>query len=182
MVFQREDDTFFLGVPEAFLNGLDDPPEALVLSVAGEYRLHATVFHEFVERLGGVPAAGVEADAGNAEFVGDVDAVECAGDLAGAVASVGVNKVLVDGKAYEIDAVDERVAFQGLQVGRGFTSHLDVENIDALCTVLGGVVDDFLDWVFLGGEMPIGISGDAQLYTGFDGLGKGGGGASSKRQ
>ena len=95
---------------------------------------------------------------------------------------------VADGTQFQVHCRHRRVASHGATpppvAVRGLHSSLFqvVSCADALCTVLGGVVDDFLDWVFLGGEMPIGISGDAQLYTGFDGLGKGGGGASSKRQ
>jgi hypothetical protein len=65
VVFQRHDDAALFGFGNAFLNALEAPFKTVVLSATGQNRLAAARFHQIVEVLDGVPAAGVELASGS---------------------------------------------------------------------------------------------------------------------
>ena len=69
--------------------------------------------HEIVEVFDGVPTAGIEADAGHAQFVGDLNALVRVLDLllpvlgCWLVGASRVDKILVNAEANEADAIAE---------------------------------------------------------------------------
>jgi hypothetical protein len=194
VVFEAEQDAALGGFGEARLDAVDAPLETLVLGMTWEDGFLAAGFHELIERADGVPASGVEADAGDAEFVGDFDAFMGVFDLLPAVFGVGVDEILMDREADEVDALAEGVAFKCLQVGSMFAGegslfgdiHLTVEDIDAFDAEGSCLVDDGFDGDPCRAEVPVGVGGDSEFEAlgrwgvgcgaGDGGQGEGGGG------
>ena len=99
MIFQRHELAVLLGGGQTFLNGIDAPLEALVLRMAGQHRLNAARSHEGVKGLDGTPAAGVEADAGDAQLVRQLEAFHGVINVALAFLGIRADEALVNGQA-----------------------------------------------------------------------------------
>ena len=63
----------------------------------------------------------------------------------------------MNGEANKIDAVDESVALELLEVGGAFLVHLAMENIDTLNALLGGMINDDFEGHFGRPKVPVGI-------------------------
>src|ERR1043165_6762566 len=105
MIFQSEDDTALLSFGDAFLNALDAPFEAIIFSMAWKDWFNAEGFHEIVEIFDRVPTAGIESNTWHSEFISNLDAFVGVIDLLLAFRNIGVDEVLMDGQADQIDAV-----------------------------------------------------------------------------
>ena len=134
-----------------------------------------TAFHEFIEGFNRVPPAGVEADAWDAKFVRDLNAFDGVINVFLTFGGVGRDEILVNGKADEIDAVQDGVALEFLTIGtasgverRPFLDvHLTVENVNCGSAQDTRVIDNFLDGDFSSAEMPVGVGRDAELHQSF---------------
>ena len=112
MVFERHHHAALFGLGNAFLDALDAPFKTVVLGAPGQNRLDATRFHQIIEILDGVPAAGVKPDARHAQFVGDLKTLVRVLDLFLAVGGIGQHEVLVNGKADQTNAVAKGVPLE----------------------------------------------------------------------
>jgi len=145
--------------------------------VVGQDWLDAAFLHQFVKVLNGAPAAGIDAQAGDAEVVADFDALFGVLNLASDFGGVGAEKGLVGGEADQVDAVAETLAFELLQVRAMAVGerlplgdvHLPVQNIHAGNAEVGGLINDRFDRNFRVAKMPVRIGAQAQLYWWFAG-------------
>ncbi len=96
MILKSEHDAAFGGLVDAFPDGIDAPIQAVFLGVSREHRFFAAGGHEIVEGGDGIPTPGIEADAGDTEFVSDLDAFVGVIDLLGAVFGFGIDEVLMN--------------------------------------------------------------------------------------
>ena len=95
----------------ARLQALDAPFETVIFGMAGKDGFDAAGFHEIVEVFDGIPAAGIDADARDAQFVGDIEAFESVIDFFLTIGGVGLDEILVNGQADERDTVPEGMSF-----------------------------------------------------------------------
>ncbi len=116
MVFQRKHHAALGGLGQAFLDRVDAPLESVVQRVARQQRLLAAQLHQLVERLHRAPTAGVEPDARDAHAVCQVDALLRVLNVFVAHSGIGIDKVLVNRQADQVDAVRERVPLELLQI------------------------------------------------------------------
>src|ERR1043166_446080 len=171
MVFQRHHHPALFGFGDAFLDALDAPLESIILRMAGQDRLDPTRLHQVIETLDCAPAAGVEADAGYSQFVGDLQALVSMLDLFLPFCRVRLHEVLMNRKADRGDTVAKGVAFELLKVaavGRRQRLllgefHLLVQDVKAFDTDLGSFLDDSFNRDFRWFEMPVGVGGDAEF-------------------
>src|SRR5437867_1572779 len=171
MVFERQDDAAFVALGQTFLDAIDAPLEAVVFGVTGQDRLFTAGLHEFVEGLNRVPAARVEANAGNAQLVGNLNALLRVFDLLLTKLGARVDEVLVNREGNQAHAAGEGVAFELAQVGAMVRRqrilfgnvHLAVKDVHALDAQHGGLVDDGLNGDLHRLEVPVGVRGNAKL-------------------
>ena len=130
----------------------------------------AAIRHQGVE-IHRVPPARVDADAGNAELIGDLDALVRVLDVLADNFRFRTDKILVGREADQIDPVREGEAFQpvAISASRGVERrlflevHLPVQNVHSADADAGGFLDHRFDGNFRRTEMPVGISGNAEL-------------------
>ncbi len=104
MIFKTHDDAARFGLGQQLLEAGVDPLEALVVGEAGESRLDPFVGHQFVESLAGPPAAGVDADRRDAEFVGHLQAALGVLDVLLSLVGVRSHEALVRREAHQVEA------------------------------------------------------------------------------
>jgi len=136
---------------------------AVVQRVARQQRLLAAQLHQLVERLHRAPAAGVEPDARDAHAVRQVDALLRVLNVFVAHSGIGIDKVLVNRQADQVDAVRERVPLELLQIAVVLRVHLPVEDVHPFDTKPRRLVDHRLDGHLRVAEMPVRIGRNAEL-------------------
>ena len=163
VVLQRKHHAALGGLGQAFLDRVDAPLESLVQRVARQQRFLAAQLHQLVERLHRAPTAGVESDARDAHAVSQVDALLRVLDVFIAHGGIGIDEILMDRQADQVDAIGERMSFKLLQIAVVLRVHLPVENVHPLDAKPGRLVDHCLDGHFRVAEMPVRVGRDAKL-------------------
>ena len=163
MVVQTEHHALLLGSRETLLKRLDHPGESLVVGVARQSRLDATVGHQFVEIFRRSPAACVDSHRGDAKAVGQVDRAEGFLDVGLPYLRVRGDKALVCREPVEIETVDECPPLELLQLSVGRLAHLHLENLHAIKTHRGRVVDAVGDRGRLFAKLPKRIGRHAEV-------------------
>src|SRR5215204_2711181 len=104
MVFQRKNDPSLCCEFNASGDRFNAPFETVLLLVSFKDGLDTTRFHQVVEGLDCFPPARVQADARNAECIGDLDAFFGMINPLLPFSFVGRDEVLMDREADEIDS------------------------------------------------------------------------------
>ena len=157
MILEREQHALALGRRQTRLNPVDAPAEGVLIRVAFDRRLIAFHLHQIIERRDGVPAPGIQTDAGNTEARGEFNAAD--GVLHRLLTLIGLlgNEILVNREHRQREPVAECGLFELPDIGRRFVGHLPMKNLDAVEPEPRGVVDDLLDRVLRVPEVPIRI-------------------------
>src|SRR6516164_5130887 len=107
MIFQTEQHAAFLGRLEALAEAIDHPFESILIGIAFDLGLDATVLHELVEILGRLPSAGVDTHGGNAELISQLDAVNGVIDVFLPLGRVWIQKSLMDGEPAQVQTEEK---------------------------------------------------------------------------
>ena len=161
---------------QALLKTLDAPSETLLLSISRKYRFLPARLHQVIERCDGVPPSRIDANTGNPEQGGDIDALDCVFDLSASDSRIGIDKILMNGEAYQRDAVSEGMLFEVGQIGPVLCGerllfgdiHLTVQDIHPFSTQGRSPFDDLVNSHFGISKMPIGVGGNSQSDPGPD--------------
>jgi hypothetical protein len=101
-------------------------------------------------------------DAGDAEPLGELDAVHGMSDVLASLFGLGRDEVLVNREHRQGERVAEGGALQVVDVGGGLVGHLAVQDLDAVKAEARGVFDHFLNRVFRAAKVPVGVSRHGQ--------------------
>jgi hypothetical protein len=142
---EPENHAALLGLEQALLDAVDDPLEAVFFGVAGQDRLDAAIGHQFVEVPARAPSAGVEADDRNAESVSGLNLPQRQVDVLLAFLFIWRDEPLMCRHTAEIQAVDECVTFDLLQVAVFLAFHLVEQQIHAVESHPRRLVDALFD-------------------------------------
>jgi hypothetical protein len=145
VVFERQHDAEPLTDRNQLLDGADAPADGVLVRVAGQRRLLAFYLHQLVERGDRLPAARIQAHAGNAEARGQLEASPRVLDVAAALVGGGEDEVLMDGQHRKAEPAFEGSPLQRIHIRGRFVPHLPVKDLDPFKADGGGVVDDILD-------------------------------------
>src|SRR5206468_12077454 len=148
------------------LNAVDTPLGTVLVGVARDGWFNAAVGHQRV-KINRVPAAGVDADGGDAKLVGDLDAFPGVLDGCADHFRLGVHEVLVRGNADQVDAVCEGETLEFVAIGAAggierrlfLEVHLPMENVHALDADRRGFLDHGFNRNFGRTEMPVRVGG-----------------------
>src|SRR5207302_2735770 len=170
MIFQREDHAAFLRFGQATVNAVDTPLESFLLSVAGDDRLEAAIRHERIE-IHRVPAAGVDANARDAELIGDLEAFLRVFDVLTYGFGFRTDKVLMRPKADQIDTAREVEPFQfvtiraagGIERRFLLQVHLPMENVHPFNPNGSGLLYDGFNGGLRRPKVPVGVGRDAEF-------------------
>ncbi len=168
MVLEAHHHAVFLGGGDQLVEALLDPAEALVEGAALGNGLAALIGHEIIEALDGAPSAGVDADGGDAQLVGEAEALGRVGDILLAHLGIRRDKALVGGETHQWDAHGKGVLLDLVEqgpvdlaaAGLGVFFHVDMEDLDAVEAHEGSLLDAIKNWDRLSLEMPEGVGGD----------------------
>jgi hypothetical protein len=100
VIFQAHHHAYLFRCGDQIFETLFDPGETLVEGMAFKDRLAALVGHEVIKTLDGAPSAGVDADGGNAQLVGEAEAFGRVGDILLAHLWFRRDKALVGGESH----------------------------------------------------------------------------------
>ena len=163
MILESQMDAMLLGLGQALLDGIDAPLETFVEGVPGEDRFLSTQFHEVIEVAGGSPATRVEPDGRYPHLVRESDAFFGVLDVLLAGAGIGRDEVLMNGEADQVDAIEESVTLELAKVGKILPVHLAVQDVESGNPEGGGFFDHLLDRDLGRPEVPVGVTGYAEL-------------------
>src|SRR5213075_1805794 len=157
--------TAFLGFGQTPLNAVQTPLKTFFFGVAGQDRFDAAVGHEGVE-IDRVPASGVDPNAGDAELIGDLNALLRVLDIFTDNFRFRADKILVSREADQVNAVGKREPLQfvarrapsRVEGGLLIDVHLAMENIDSVDADLRGFLDHRFNRNFRWPKVPIGVS------------------------
>ena len=131
VILERQHHAVAFGVGQARADAVDAPPERGLQRIAGKGRLVALHLHQVVERLDGLPSAGVQSHGGDAQPRGELDAPASVVDGRLPLFSSG------DTKSWWIESIGSArlcrnaACFRRLHVLRRLAVHLPVQYLDA---------------------------------------------------
>ena len=161
---------------QAFLKTLDAPSETFLLSISRKHRFLPARLHQVIERCDSVPPSRVDANTGNPEQGGDIDALDRVLNLPLSDSRIGIDKILMNGEAHQRNTISEGMLFKVGQIGPMLCSerflfgnvHLTMQDIHPFSAQGGSPFDDLMNCHFGISEMPIGVGGNGQSDSGPD--------------
>jgi hypothetical protein len=161
---------------QALLKALDAPLETLLLGMSWKHRFLPARLHQVIERSDGVPPSRVDTNTGDAERSSDIDTLDRMFHLPASDSRIGIDKILMNGKADQRDTASEGMPFEVGQIHPMLSSeglflgdvHLSVQNINPFSPQSGSPFDDLMNRHLGVSEVPIGVRGDCQSDSGPD--------------
>src|ERR1043166_210034 len=171
MILQREHHAAFFGACQTSFDSPDHPFKAFFLRVARKDGFDTPLFHQLVEVFDRSPAASVDAQAGDAHCVTDLDALLRVLDFASHLVGIGRKERLMRGEADETYAFAESLTLEFLEistmtVGKRLAfrnGHLAMENVHAGDSEVRGFVHYGFDRDFGIAEVPVRIGAKAEF-------------------